>query len=325
MKFIYHNFCGPLAQSVEQIPFKDWVASSNLAGLTINNISKIFLIILLFFSIKGHTETFEYDRNVKFYLPDNEYKKIITLNTKLSEGYTSNENYFIKTLNGEVVSSALFIVSGYLGRENATDYIGHDDVCDIKERIYFKNLIRGNSFNCWRLSVNYPFERETDTFGVIFSNIFGNSRSNMPNKIEQYIKNNNLKYEIGLLSTNAYFSKLNQKRYLVAQYYFNPKFYKNSLDIDKTKLIAKKNSSVVTSYEKKGLESVLKFFNKLQNSHENSIKVKKSQKLKILNSIEDKPVKNNNFVKELKELEKMYNSGSLSKSQFEDAKKKLLK
>ncbi len=26
--------CGPLAQSVEQFPFKEWVASSNLAGLT---------------------------------------------------------------------------------------------------------------------------------------------------------------------------------------------------------------------------------------------------------------------------------------------------
>ena len=28
--------CGPLAQSVEQFPFKEWVASSNLAGLTRN-------------------------------------------------------------------------------------------------------------------------------------------------------------------------------------------------------------------------------------------------------------------------------------------------
>ncbi len=26
--------CGPLAQLVEQFPFKEWVASSNLAGLT---------------------------------------------------------------------------------------------------------------------------------------------------------------------------------------------------------------------------------------------------------------------------------------------------
>ena len=29
-----NNMCGPLAQSVEQFPFKEWVASSNLAGLT---------------------------------------------------------------------------------------------------------------------------------------------------------------------------------------------------------------------------------------------------------------------------------------------------
>jgi len=41
--------------------------------------------------------------------------------------------------------------------------------------------------------------------------------------------------------------------------------------------------------------------------------------------VEEKPSKNKNFVKELKELEKMYRSGTLSKNQFEDAKKKLLK
>ena len=33
--------CGPLAQSVEQFPFKEWVASSNLAGLTRKNKIKI--------------------------------------------------------------------------------------------------------------------------------------------------------------------------------------------------------------------------------------------------------------------------------------------
>jgi len=209
---------------------------------------KIIVYITFAFLIATYSakcETFEYDKRAKFYLPGSGYKKIITLNTRLSEGYSSHENYFIKVSNGEIVSSALFIVSDYLNRENATDYVGHDDVCDIKERIYFKNYIKGNTFNCWRLSVNYPFERETDTFGVIFSNIFGNSYSVMPDRIESYIKDKGLKYEIGLLSTHAYFSKLNQKRYIVAQYYFNPKFYKNSLVIDKNKLIAKKNSSVV--------------------------------------------------------------------------------
>ena len=34
--------CGPLAQSVEQFPFKEWVASSNLAGLTNNQQNQSF-------------------------------------------------------------------------------------------------------------------------------------------------------------------------------------------------------------------------------------------------------------------------------------------
>ena len=34
--------CGPLAQSVEQFPFKEWVASSNLAGLTKKKIKEKF-------------------------------------------------------------------------------------------------------------------------------------------------------------------------------------------------------------------------------------------------------------------------------------------
>ena len=37
MKFELYtqNNCGPLAQLVEQFPFKEWVAGSNPAGLTI--------------------------------------------------------------------------------------------------------------------------------------------------------------------------------------------------------------------------------------------------------------------------------------------------
>ena len=39
MKFeLYtHHIVGPLAQLVEQFPFKEWVAGSNPAGLTIQN------------------------------------------------------------------------------------------------------------------------------------------------------------------------------------------------------------------------------------------------------------------------------------------------
>ena len=34
---------GPLAQSVEQFPFKEWVAGSNPAGLTINSMQKTII------------------------------------------------------------------------------------------------------------------------------------------------------------------------------------------------------------------------------------------------------------------------------------------
>ena len=43
--------CGPLAQSVEQFPFKEWVASSNLAGLTKNQNNQSFKIVLIKYSI----------------------------------------------------------------------------------------------------------------------------------------------------------------------------------------------------------------------------------------------------------------------------------
>ena len=35
MNYIEYKFDGPLAQLVEQFPFKEWVAGSNPAGLTI--------------------------------------------------------------------------------------------------------------------------------------------------------------------------------------------------------------------------------------------------------------------------------------------------
>ncbi len=36
MNYIHYFFDGPLAQLVEQFPFKEWVAGSNPAGLTIS-------------------------------------------------------------------------------------------------------------------------------------------------------------------------------------------------------------------------------------------------------------------------------------------------
>lgn len=283
------------------------------------------LLLFFFFSSASNSDNFNYDKNLSFYLPNSDYENVINLSTKLAEGYSSYENYFVNIKDNEVKSSALFIVSDYLLRENAIDYIGHDDACKIKERIYFKNYIKGSSLNCWRLSVNYPFEYEIDTFGVIFSNIFGNSKSNMAFEIEKYLKKNKIKYEIGLLSTHIYFSKLNQKRYVVAQYYFNPKFYEELKDFGTNDLIQSKNSSSITSYEKNKLKKIIPFFDKLQNNFEEKLNTKKFHKLQILSNTQNKKeIKSPKILKDLLELERLYKSGLIDKLEFEKLKKKLI-
>ena len=76
MGFISHNFCGPLAQSVEQIPFKDWVASSNLAGLTIN-----------YFFMFYYSKCLKCKKSVKISIKDYQNKKKVYCDQCLDETF----------------------------------------------------------------------------------------------------------------------------------------------------------------------------------------------------------------------------------------------
>ena len=84
LNYIEYTFDGPLAQLVEQFPFKEWVAGSNPAGLTI-------------FMKKTKIKNIEtgIEKNCDVLKKNDNYMEVVIENTTIKLILKKKDNYYI--------------------------------------------------------------------------------------------------------------------------------------------------------------------------------------------------------------------------------------
>ena len=264
---------------------------------------------------------------INFYLPGKQFNLQNISKSNITEGFSFDEYYLTNIHEKELVSSVRILIGPFMSPQNRVTYINHDSVCDFKGRIFKKIKKSGYAFNCWGVATglyndNYKIAQN------IFSNNYGSSISSLDQEIINFYRNQDIESELNLISQHTYFSFLNKGKHIAVEYYLNPKKISDLRYLSNNFLGTNRNKEIMNDADKKIFQDITSYINKLQFEFEKNIKVQKS--LSLLSGIENNykninKDKKNDIVNKLTILEKMYKSGNLSKKEFNDAKKLLLK
>ena len=297
-----------------------------------------FILVLIFFILfsfkQVHALTIGEKFNdaisitgIDFYLPGKQFILQNISRSNITEGFSFDEYYLTNIQEKKLVTSVRILIGPFMSPQNRVTYINHDSVCDFKGRIFKKIKKSGYSFNCWGVATglyddNYKIAQN------IFSNNYGSSISSLDQEIKNFYTNQNIESELNIISQHTYFSFLNKAKHIAVEYYLNPKKISDLNNLSNNFLGTNRNKEIMNDADKKIFQDINSYINKLQFEFEKNIKVQKSLSLlpDLNNNYQNTNKYNrNDIVNKLTVLEKMYKSGNLSKKEFNDAKKLLLK
>ncbi len=240
--------------------------------------------------------------------------------------FATTENNVFKSL-----IEMCFIKTGgkylhYLGQRLYTLYTkGKYDSCVLRPEYYYTKLyVRGNSSNCFRVrhidfdkEMNYPDDPE-DTTGTYV--------------IKKWIKDNNIIMPRILLgATHRYFAASVRDKGLIFNYYINPKLYGGPKEQFFTEETSEYHRLNIDKYpkSKKFIDEWTSLSAKRHKEFEINWKAKEAHKLDLNEVIlpeNETSLTNdsNDIIQQIKDLKELYDSGALTKEEFEKAKKKIL-
>jgi len=215
---------------------------------------------------------------LSFFLPGKNYKLELQAITNVTYNYSFNEYFFTKKKNGHVVSAIRIFYSVPGDRDNFTSYIGHDEICDVKNRFFLKKKKSGFSFNCWSIYID-AMNNHSKTSEIIFSNNYGTSKSKLDALIDDFYKNIKNSNDLVIKSHHSAFSKLYKNRHYSIEYIFLPSFFPDLKNFNKNLLSNIALKSFLNLEQQKIFNKSNFFFNNLQYNFEKTLKFKNNLKL----------------------------------------------
>ena len=266
---------------------------------------------------------------INFYLPGSQFILNNISKSNVTEGFSFDEYYLINTQGKKLVSSVRILIGPFMSPQNRVKYISHDKICDFKGRIFKKIKKSGFAFNCWGISTGF-YNDNYKIAANIFSNSYGSSVSSLDYEIINFYKNQNIQSELNLISQHTFFSFVNKAKHIAVEYYFNTKEISELSHLSENFLGRNRYKEVMIDTDKKKFKVAAHYLDKLQFEFEKNIKI--SNSLSLLSDFKDKNKNSNkanysksDIVNQLIVLKNLYESGNLSKKEFDDAKKILLK
>jgi len=299
-------------------------------------IKKLIIIFIFIFPINSYSkilnngEIFSDEVEIDglyFFLPGKNYKLELQSLTNVTYNYSFSEYFFTKKYNGKIVSAVRIFYSIPGDRDNFVSYIGHDEICNVKNRFLLKKKKSGFSFNCWGIYVDF-LKNHSKISEIIYSNNYGASKSTLDASIDNFYKNIKNSNDLVFKSHHSAFSKLYKNRHYSIEYIFLPSFFADLKIYNDNLLTNMALKNILNLEQQEMFEKTIFFFNNLQYNFENTMKL--NNNLKILNNNNAKQkssleiYEKKDIVNMLKELEEMFNSGHLNKKQFEKAKNQVL-
>jgi hypothetical protein len=256
-------------------------------------------------------------QNKRITLTRSENKKLIEIISIFEWNTQSLNDSRYKYLVDEVIYKALF--------NNRTD-----SCYEKQEYTVIKFYKKGSSHNCFWVG-HYDLKKyiyETEVF-YIYPGV-SDLRTEKNNLIRWLKKNQIILPNVALYSQHSYFSRVTGGKWFGLTRIIDPKI----LNAPENKFITVESSEYhannIKAYPhyKKIMNNWVSISAKQHIDFENSIKVKKRQKLDLndisLIKTNDANNTSNNFTDQLQTLTDLFNNGSLTKEEFEKAKKKLL-
>lgn len=256
-------------------------------------------------------------QNKRITLTRSENKKLIEIISIFEWNTQSLNDSRYKYLVDEVIYKALF--------NNRTD-----SCYEKQEYTVIKFYKKGSSHNCFWVG-HYDLKKyiyETEVF-YIYPGV-SDLRTEKNNLIRWLKKNQIILPNVALYSQHSYFSRVAGGKWFGLTRIIDPKI----LNAPENKFITVESSEYhannIKAYPhyKKIMNNWVSISAKQHIDFENSIKVKKRQKLDLndisLIKTNDANNTSNNFTDQLQTLTDLFNNGSLTKEEFEKAKKKLL-
>ncbi len=201
------------------------------------------------------------------------------------------------------------------------------DGCYEKSEYYFTKLWRkGGSFNCLRLR---HIDLQREIYNPDYNSIATGWAETYTYGFKKFVDENNLALpKILIQQRHMFYSQLTGGRAQVVTIDRNPEF----LGVGPTLIGSEENSEYhkdnLSKYPKKE-ELVKKIIKDSYVYHENFekiLKIRNHQKLNLGSEAKIKAKKNpSTLVNQLEKINQLYNSGALTKEEFEAAKRKLLK
>jgi hypothetical protein len=206
------------------------------------------------------------------------------------------------------------------------------DGCYERSEYYIVKVNRqGTAINClvirhndWQRELYQPDDPEEKTSMAIW---------------KSFIKSNNIKIpSITLSSEHLFFAPAISNKYLSIMYITNPELYGDSKSKFTTEETSEYHRANIDQYpdKKKFMEDWVKISAKRHKIFEKIVKAKPRYKLDLSDYFEgeiieetktfksDKSSKNDDIVKQLEDLKKLYDSGALTEEEYKKAKKKTL-
>jgi len=256
-------------------------------------------------------------QNKRITLTRSENKKLIEIISIFEWNTQSLNDSRYKYLVDEVIYKALF--------NNRTD-----SCYEKQEYTVIKFYKKGSSHNCFWVG-HYDLKKyiyETEVF-YMYPGV-SDLRTEKNNLIRWLKKNQIILPNVALYSQHSYFSRVAGGKWFGLTRIIDPKI----LNAPENKFITVESSEYhannIKAYPhyKKIMNNWVSISAKQHIDFENSIKVKKRQKLDLndisLIKTNDANNTSNNFTDQLQTLTDLFNNGSLTKEEFEKAKKKLL-
>ena len=194
------------------------------------------------------------------------------------------------------------------------------------EYTLIKKFSKGSSTNCLVV-------RHLDLNKLIYNPDDPNRKIKLI-KYRKWIEENDIKIpDIALSSWHAYFSRLTGGTLYTVGYYDNPKFFSGPKDKFFTEDTSEYHPSNIKRFPKfnQYMNDYIKISAKRHVDFENTVSAATSHKLDFIKMGIDvkhiknmKPLDNDNFIQQIKDLKRLLDEGSITKEEFTKAKKKLL-
>lgn len=264
----------------------------------------------------------------KFPLPPGKWKVVLYSHESVDTPYLNAKGYVLLNLvNGNEIKEAIEIVKIHTG----VQYVNRVDWY-IVEEITFDDEDEGGCYK--RPEYNYLFLYRKG-FGHNCLRIAGKdiAKKSIHDEPEDLRFNRELrsKYKfpkVLLQSYHSFYSRSTKPEMFIATYYMNSKFL--GAPALKGDIETSEFHPFNIDNHPKHKKALAEFVNLAKKRHVNFEKfadapTKMKLKLGISNNLKQKKINKQNFVSQLQILEDLYKKGSLTKSEYEKAKQKLLK